>query len=83
MIVTDLSDRERKRFFEACKGIAVFAAELGNNLASGDDTAAQESLVSLGVLGTTVCAELDKVFKEAVTVPVIPDNIAEILGGDK
>lgn len=72
-LVTDLNERERKRYATDCEQLSNVFKDLAGYIKSGDDLGAAILMVVLSTAGATTVNELLDVFKAAVPVN-IPDH---------
>lgn len=77
MVITDMNDRERKRYADQMEGIGKAATALAEALRIGDDTAAAPYLAVLAMCGAPII-ELAEIFMQATGVSV-PDRPAVIM----
>lgn len=73
MLVTDMNDRERKKFAEKAVELATSAGNLGRALRTGDDTEVLLHLAITGISGTFI-NELSEIFQAATAGVKIPDS---------
>jgi hypothetical protein len=76
MLVTDLNDRERRRYAENFDSIAKAAEKVAESLRGGDDAITLVHLISFTLLDRTL-TELVDIFKTAITV-TLPDDSSEL-----
>jgi hypothetical protein len=73
LLITDMNDRERRKFAEKAEALAASAGKLAESLRTGDDTEVLLHLAITGVSGTFI-TELGDIFKAAVAGVNIPDS---------